>query len=79
MQTIGDLYRIYSCVVNNGSGCLFQPKSSEYTFILTVKHNLIKESASSTYYPKEELKISRTFEKFKNDYKNDRIKQLKIT
>jgi hypothetical protein len=37
MLTNDDLKR-YSVIVENGSGCLFQPMTNEYTYILTAKH-----------------------------------------
>ena len=40
MATLGELYRYYTVVVNNGSGCLFQPPDQDFTYVLTVKHNL---------------------------------------
>lgn len=55
---LGDLLRHFSVVVNNGSGCIFQPSSSEYSYIFTVKHNLREN---------EEIKVSRTYEDFKSN------------
>ena len=40
MPTIEEQLRYFAVKVNNGSGCLFQPDSHEYTYVLTVKHNL---------------------------------------
>jgi hypothetical protein len=40
MPTIEDQLRFYAVKVNKGSGCLFQPDTTEYTYVLTVKHNL---------------------------------------
>lgn len=40
MLTIEDQLRFFAVKVNNGSGCLFQPDTNEYTYVLTVKHNL---------------------------------------
>lgn len=37
MLTNDDLKR-YSVIVEDGSGCLFQPMTTEYTYILTAKH-----------------------------------------
>lgn len=42
METIDDLYRKYSVKVNGGSGCLFQPDTNEYTYVLTAKHCICK-------------------------------------
>ena len=33
-----DKLRFYSVKVNNGSGCLFQPETKDYSYILTAKH-----------------------------------------
>lgn len=38
-----DKLRFYSVKVNNGSGCLFQPETKDYSYILTAKH-LIKKN-----------------------------------
>lgn len=43
---MGDLSETYHQVavkVNDGSGCLFQPVSSEYTYVLTAKHCIVPE------------------------------------
>ncbi|WP_217607183.1 ABC-three component system protein [Chitinophaga sp. GbtcB8] len=40
MPTIEEQLRFFAVKVNEGSGCLFQPDSNEYTYVLTVKHNL---------------------------------------
>jgi len=40
MPTIEEQLRYFAVKVNNGSGCLFQPDSKDYTYVLTVKHNL---------------------------------------
>lgn len=40
MPTIEEQLRFFAVKVNNGSGCIFQPDTKEYTYILTVKHNL---------------------------------------
>ncbi|KMV28990.1 hypothetical protein AB733_20225 [Photobacterium swingsii] len=32
-------FRYFTVLVQNGSGCLFQPYSEEYTYVLTAKHN----------------------------------------
>lgn len=37
--------RKLSVVVNEGSGCLFQPATQEYTYVLTVKHNVAEEES----------------------------------
>lgn len=41
-MNIDDLKK-YSVIVENGSGCLFQPMDESYTYILTAKHLFIKE------------------------------------
>ncbi|WP_318481125.1 ABC-three component system protein [Photobacterium leiognathi] len=33
-------FRDFTVLVQSGSGCLFQPYSEEYTYVLTAKHNL---------------------------------------
>lgn len=42
MLTNDDLKR-YSVIVEDGSGCLFQPMTEEYTYILTAKHLFYSE------------------------------------
>ncbi len=61
MPTIEEQLRYFAVKVNNGSGCLFQPDSKEYTYVLTVKHNLeIKnENQENVLMPLEEIKIFR--------------------
>lgn len=66
MSKIGDLYRHFSVVVNNGSGCIFQTDAKEYTYILTVRHNLLLDNVSQEYL-KEDLKISRNYRELKNN------------
>ena len=46
MPTIDEQLRFFAVKVNNGSGCIFQPDTTEYTYVLTVKHNLVKEGKS---------------------------------
>lgn len=38
-----DALKAYSAIVRDGSGCLFQPMTDEYTYILTSKHLFIYE------------------------------------
>lgn len=61
MPTIEEQLRFFAVKVNNGSGCLFQPDSKEYTYVLTVKHNLeIKNDAGeNVLMPSNEIKIYR--------------------
>ncbi len=61
MATLGELYRYYTVVVNNGSGCLFQPPDQDFTYVLTVKHNLLKDEISGETV----LNVSRTFTDYK--------------
>ena len=63
MPTIGDLYRHFTVVVNNGSGCIFQPSAGDYTYIFTVKHNLIIDKEINDY-KKEDIKVSRNYEAY---------------
>lgn len=44
MPTIDEQLRFFAVKVNGGSGCLFQPDSKDYTYVLTVKHNLEVEN-----------------------------------
>jgi hypothetical protein len=39
---IEDQLKHFAVKVNNGSGCIFQPDTTEYTYILTVRHNIEK-------------------------------------
>lgn len=38
-----DDLKAYSVIVDDGSGCLFQPMTDEYTYILTAKHLFFKD------------------------------------
>jgi hypothetical protein len=58
MGKIDDLYRKYAVKVNTGSGCLFQPDTSEYTYVLTAKHNIQNEE-KTLILSKENIKIYR--------------------
>ncbi|MEO6546798.1 MAG: ABC-three component system protein [Ferruginibacter sp.] len=62
MPTIEEQMRYFAVKVNNGSGCLFQPDSNEYTYVLTVKHNLeIKnEAKENVLIPLNDIKIYRS-------------------
>lgn len=40
---MSDQLRPYVVIVNNGSGCIFQPMDIGYSYILTAKHNLLDE------------------------------------
>ncbi|SDX52554.1 ABC-three component system protein [Flavobacterium degerlachei] len=46
MPSIEDKLRFFAVKVNNGSGVIFQPNTTEYTYILSVKHNVEKEDKS---------------------------------
>ena len=61
MPTIEEQLRHFAVKVNNGSGCLFQPDSKEYTYVLTVKHNLEIENdkKEKVLVPTSGLKIYR--------------------
>lgn len=61
MPTIEEQLRYFAVKVNNGSGCLFQPDSKEYTYVLTVKHNLEIKSGNEekVLMPLKEIKIFR--------------------
>lgn len=39
---MSDQLRPYAAIVNNGSGCIFQPAADDYTYILTANHNITK-------------------------------------
>jgi hypothetical protein len=58
MGNIDDLYRKYAVTVNNGSGCLFQPDKSEYTYVLTAKHN-IQNKDKTEIFLKENIIVYR--------------------
>jgi hypothetical protein len=38
---MADQFRPYTAIVNQGSGCLIQPYSPDYTYVLTTKHNIV--------------------------------------
>ncbi|MFZ1705322.1 MAG: hypothetical protein WAT79_13320 [Saprospiraceae bacterium] len=63
MATIADLLKHFTVVVNNGSGCIFQTDSDEFTYIFTVKHNLIISAENGTY-KKEDVKVSLSYENY---------------
>lgn len=46
MPSIEDKLRFFAVKVNNGSGVIFQPNTTEYTYILSVKHNIEKPDKS---------------------------------
>lgn len=62
MQNLADLYRYYTVVVNNGSGCIFQPDAEEFTYVLTVKHNLTLNEEGNAIL--QNIQVSRTFQDF---------------
>lgn len=35
---------LYVVIVNNGSGCIFQPMDIQHSYMLTAKHNLEDEA-----------------------------------
>lgn len=61
MPTIDEQLRFFAVKVNNGSGCLFQPDSKEYTYVLTVKHNLEIENdaGENVLMPSNDIRIYR--------------------
>lgn len=60
MPTIEEQLRFFAVKVNNGSGCIFQPDSKEYTYVLTVKHNLeVTNDGKKVLIPIEDIKIYR--------------------
>lgn len=61
MPTIEEQLRHFAVKVNNGSGCIFQPDSKEYTYVLTVKHNLevTKGDGVKVLMPVQDIKIYR--------------------
>jgi WD40 repeat protein/energy-coupling factor transporter ATP-binding protein EcfA2 len=46
MYTTEEQLRFYAVKVNNGSGCIFQPQSEEYTYVLTAAHNIQGDTAT---------------------------------
>ena len=50
MSTI-DKFRLFSVKVGAGSGCLFQPTSESYTYVLTARH--VVEGANVTQVQRE--------------------------
>ncbi|WP_430412339.1 ABC-three component system protein [Kordia sp.] len=50
-MSIDDQYKKYSVKVNSGSGCLVQPSTNEYSYVITVKHN-VKSNIENNELPK---------------------------
>lgn len=48
MNTI-DNFRIFSVIVGDGSGCLFQPVSQEYTYVLTARHVVVNAELTEVH------------------------------
>jgi hypothetical protein len=46
MPSIEEKLRFFTVKVNKGSGCIFQPNTSEFSYILSVRHNIEKEDKS---------------------------------
>lgn len=57
MPSIEDKLRFFAVKVNNGSGVIFQPNTTEYTYILSVKHNI--EKAGNRICSAKEIEITR--------------------
>ena len=49
----GDILKLFTCIVGDGSGCFFQPMNDTYTYILTAKHNLC-EKRGALWFPKND-------------------------
>jgi hypothetical protein len=65
MGKIDDLFRKYTVIVNNGSGCLFQPDISrlpvgekKFTYVLTAKHT-IQDKDRTIFFKLEKIKVYR--------------------
>lgn len=59
MEEIGEKLRYFTVVVNNGSGCLYQPNFGDFDYILTSNHNV-----PNVVKKLEEIKVSRSFEDY---------------
>lgn len=57
MPSIEDKFRFFAVKVNNGSGVIFQPNTRDFTYILSVKHNI--EKAGNTVCSVKEIEITR--------------------
>lgn len=57
MLSIEDKFRFFAVKVNNGSGVIFQPNTNEFTYVLSVKHNI--EKAEKAICTLDEILISR--------------------
>ncbi|MXV51923.1 hypothetical protein GS399_13150 [Pedobacter sp. HMF7647] len=60
---IADQLKHFAVQVNKGSGCIFQPDTTEYTYILTVKHNIEKVEGKPevrTLLPVDQIRVIRT-------------------
>lgn len=59
-----DIYEFYQkvavrvrCTRNNGSGCLYQPNTQEYSYVLTAKHCLIGKRGEENSFQKEDIEV----------------------
>lgn len=57
MPSIEEKLRFFAVKVNNGSGCIFQPNTTEFSYVLSVKHNI--ERADKTLLNIEEITVQR--------------------
>ncbi|WP_299432136.1 hypothetical protein [uncultured Aquimarina sp.] len=76
---IDDLYLKYSVRVNNGSGCLLNPISEEYSYVLTAKHNLENPDAKKVNVAKpngEKLEVLDAFSHEKLDFTIILVKRI---
>lgn len=64
MATIEEQLNHYAVKVNNGSGCIFQPDTTGFSYVLTVRHNIEKEvlpgSGERVIEEPQEINVVRT-------------------
>ena len=56
-----DDFKLYSLIVGEGSGCFFQPMTTDYSYILTAKHVLFEKKIDD--------RGKEYFQEFKNELK----------
>jgi len=47
-MSIDNQYKAYAVKVNIGSGCIVQPSSNEYSYVITAKHNVLPNIENNT-------------------------------
>ncbi|MPM69266.1 hypothetical protein SDC9_116210 [bioreactor metagenome] len=50
-----DAIKEYIVIVNEGSGCIFQPMDNSYSYVLTAKHNITNAKNQITQFTRFKL------------------------